>query len=113
MRWGCSTVSTSIPRWTTSGCFTDEVEFFEASSSLTPTPTSTPSCKRNGALLAEQQIGHSYPHCWRCKKPVIFRATPQWFISMEKTGLRQKALRASIRSQWIPQLGTGAHLRDD
>jgi isoleucyl-tRNA synthetase len=48
---------------------------------------------------------HSYPHCWRCKEPVIFRATPQWFISMEKTGLRQKSLDAIDNVQWIPRWG--------
>ena len=42
----------------------------------------------HGALLKEETLPHSYPHCWRCKKPVIFRATEQWFISMEKNGLR-------------------------
>ena len=48
---------------------------------------------------------HSYPHCWRCKKPVIFRATPQWFISMEKTELRRKALQAIDTVHWIPHWG--------
>ena len=50
-------------------------------------------------------MSHSYPHCWRCKKPIIFRSTEQWFISMENSGLREKALE-SIRSvQWIPSWG--------
>jgi len=48
--------------------------------------------KANNRLIHSSSIEHSYPHCWRCKKPVIFRATPQWFISMDKTGLRKKAL---------------------
>jgi isoleucyl-tRNA synthetase len=50
-------------------------------------------------------INHSYPHCWRCKQPVIFRATPQWFISMEKTGLRKNLWRRSTGSKWIPHWG--------
>jgi len=50
-------------------------------------------------------IQHSYPHCWRCKKPVIFRATPQWFISMDKTGLRQQTLTEIDRVTWIPHWG--------
>ncbi|MDZ7597783.1 MAG: class I tRNA ligase family protein [Desulfobacterales bacterium] len=50
-------------------------------------------------------MAHSYPHCWRCKQPVIFRATPQWFISMDKTGLRRKALEAIDRVKWIPGWG--------
>ncbi len=45
-----------------------------------------------GTLLAEKSIGHSYPHCWRCKQPTIFRATDQWFVSMDETGLRAQAL---------------------
>ncbi len=48
---------------------------------------------------------HAYPHCWRCKKPVIFRATPQWFISMDKTDLRQRSLEAIDQVTWIPRWG--------
>jgi isoleucyl-tRNA synthetase len=50
-------------------------------------------------------ITHSYPHCWRCKKPVIFRATPQWFISMSQNDLRKKALAEIDRVRWIPRWG--------
>jgi isoleucyl-tRNA synthetase len=58
-----------------------------------------------GMLLKEERLTHSYPHCWRCKKPVIFRATEQWFISMEKGGLREAALRAIEDVRWIPPWG--------
>ncbi len=63
----------------------------------------------NNTLLSHTQIKHSYPHCWRHKSPVIFRATPQWFISMDaknlKSGLRNKAL-AEIKSvDWLPDWG--------
>ncbi len=58
-----------------------------------------------GALLAVSSISHSYPHCWRCKKPIIFRATEQWFISMKANDLRQKALEEIDRVQWIPKWG--------
>jgi isoleucyl-tRNA synthetase len=58
-----------------------------------------------GMLLHEEKMSHSYPHCWRCKNPVIFRATEQWFISMEKNGLRQNALRAIEEVRWIPTWG--------
>ncbi|MDA8169795.1 MAG: isoleucine--tRNA ligase [Nitrospiraceae bacterium] len=61
--------------------------------------------KENGALLLERKITHSYPHCWRCKKPVIFRATEQWFISMEHNGLREKCLREIDKVRWIPVWG--------
>ena len=57
----------------------------------------------DGALIAREDISHSYPHCWRCKRPVIFRATTQWFVSMDKTGLRQAALdQIDEHVQWIP-----------
>ncbi len=59
----------------------------------------------NCALLKEEKLTHSYPHCWRCKKPVIFRATEQWFISMEKNDLRGKALEAIDQVAWIPPWG--------
>ena len=58
-----------------------------------------------GALLQTSTISHSYPHCWRCKKPIIFRATEQWFISMKANDLRQKALQAVDQVQWIPKWG--------
>ena len=62
--------------------------------------------RENGHLLAEAKIVHSYPHCWRHKTPVVFRTTPQWFISMDKAGLREAAL-TSIHDhvQWFPAWG--------
>jgi isoleucyl-tRNA synthetase len=57
------------------------------------------------ALLKEDKLSHSYPHCWRCKKPVIFRATEQWFISMESKKLRQAALETIDQVHWIPPWG--------
>jgi len=58
-----------------------------------------------GALLANGKIKHSYPHSWRSKAPLIFRNTPQWFISMEKNDLRKKALAAIDATKWVPALG--------
>lgn len=58
-----------------------------------------------GALVKCQKISHSYPHCWRCKKPIVFRSTDQWFISMEKGNLRKKALEAIEKVEWIPPWG--------
>ncbi|BBO66177.1 isoleucine--tRNA ligase [Desulfosarcina alkanivorans] len=87
------------------GVFTDEVEryagqfVFKANDDIIQTLTD------KGVLLARDDISHSYPHCWRCKRPVIFRATPQWFISMENTGLRKKSLQAIDQVQWIPHWG--------
>ncbi len=57
------------------------------------------------ALLKEDKLAHSYPHCWRCKRPVIFRATEQWFVSMGKNELRRRALEAIDQVQWIPPWG--------
>ncbi|MEN2878752.1 isoleucine--tRNA ligase [Mannheimia haemolytica] len=58
-----------------------------------------------GALLKLSRIKHSYPHCWRHKTPIIFRATPQWFIGMETQGLRQQALGEIKSVRWIPSWG--------
>ncbi len=58
-----------------------------------------------GALLHAETIRHSYPHCWRHKTPIIFRATPQWFISMAQKGLREQALAAIGEVKWIPGWG--------
>ncbi|MCS5565186.1 MAG: isoleucine--tRNA ligase [Methylococcales bacterium] len=57
------------------------------------------------SLVYQETIEHSYPHCWRHKTPIIFRATPQWFISMEKGELRAKALSGIKDVQWIPSWG--------
>ena len=59
----------------------------------------------SGHLLDHKKIRHSYPHCWRHKTPIIFRATPQWFISMEQNGLRQKALDDIKNITWTPAWG--------
>jgi isoleucyl-tRNA synthetase len=59
----------------------------------------------NGRLLKDLPYHHSYPHCWRHKTPVIFRATPQWFVSMEQAGLRKGALEAISHVDWMPTWG--------
>jgi len=61
--------------------------------------------RNSGHLLAHFKLEHSYPHCWRHKTPVAFRATPQWFISMEQAHLREDALREIGKVQWIPEWG--------
>ena len=61
--------------------------------------------KARGALLGEAPLVHSYPHSWRSKAPLIFRTTPQWFISMEHAGLRDKALKAIDETCWFPPQG--------
>ena len=59
--------------------------------------------KESGALFASEDIVHSYPHCWRCKKPIIFRATPQWFCSVES--FKDEACEACDQVRWVPGWG--------
>jgi isoleucyl-tRNA synthetase len=87
------------------GCFTDEVEQFAGQFVFKANAAINDALAESGALLAGEKISHSYPHCWRCKQPVIFRATPQWFISMEKNDLRKNALTAIDQVSWIPHWG--------
>lgn len=61
--------------------------------------------KEHGALLHHHVYNHSYPHCWRHKTPIIFRATPQWFVSMDKNGLRKQSIEEIHKTQWIPEWG--------
>ena len=61
--------------------------------------------EEKGALLKHRKLKHSYPHCWRHKTPIIFRATPQWFISMSQNGLRDQAMQAIDQTQWMPDWG--------
>lgn len=61
--------------------------------------------KEAGKLLVHKALTHSYPHCWRHKTPIIFRATPQWFISMEQKGLRSTSLQEIGKTRWIPDWG--------
>ena len=75
------------------------MKVFEANAAINRT------LQQNGYLVLEETLIHSYPHCWRCKNPIIFRATPQWFISMENNGLRQAALEEIEKVQWIPAWG--------
>ncbi|MEF3279701.1 MAG: isoleucine--tRNA ligase [Elusimicrobiota bacterium] len=58
-----------------------------------------------GLLLGHSEINHSYPHCWRCKKPIIFRATEQWFLKIDKNSLRENLLNAIAKVNWIPESG--------
>src|SRR5437764_4457430 len=68
------------------GRFTDEVEHFTGLSVFEANPKIVDFMRERGVLLFTEQYDHRYPHCWRCKNPVIFRATPQWFISMDQAG---------------------------
>jgi isoleucyl-tRNA synthetase len=87
------------------GEFTPEVAKYAGMNVFKANQFITADMRTAGTLLRESEISHSYPHCWRCKNPVIFRATLQWFISMDKTGLRTKALEEIKRVRWIPSWG--------
>ncbi|MFW5971235.1 MAG: isoleucine--tRNA ligase [Desulfovermiculus sp.] len=88
------------------GRFLPSVEFFAGLTVFESNPQVIDKLSELGALLAHEKITHAYPHCWRCKKPVIFRATTQWFISMQHNGLRDKAVQAIDREvHWIPSWG--------
>ena len=88
------------------GEFLPEVEFFAGLNVWDANPKVIEKLTEVGNLLASETISHSYPHCWRCKEPVIFRATTQWFIGMDENDLRKRSLDA-IRNDvdWIPGWG--------
>jgi len=87
------------------GRFLENVEFFGGQPVFEANKSVIEKLTEVGALLGSGEISHSYPHCWRCKKPIIFRATEQWFISMETNDLRKKALEEINRVTWIPHWG--------
>jgi isoleucyl-tRNA synthetase len=87
------------------GRFTPEASPFDGQFVFDADPNVNALLKESGTLLHEDLLPHSYPHCWRCKKPVIFRSTEQWFISMEAAGLRQRALDTILGVEWIPHWG--------
>jgi isoleucyl-tRNA synthetase len=87
------------------GRFTNEVPEFQGLGVWEANPQIIALLRAQGALLLAEEAGHSYPHCWRCKRPIIFRATEQWFISMANNDLRHKALAAIDRVAWVPRWG--------
>jgi len=87
------------------GRFTKDVPFFAGQFVFDANTAVNQKLKEVGALLKEEAMVHSYPHCWRTNDPIIFRATEQWFISMEKKGLRESALRSINEVKWIPPWG--------
>jgi isoleucyl-tRNA synthetase len=87
------------------GKFTPDVEEFAGQFVFDANDGINKKLKQLGALMGLMDMEHSYPHCWRCKQPIIFRSTEQWFISMENNDLRKNALRAIEGVQWIPAWG--------
>jgi len=87
------------------GRFTPDVEFFKGEFVFDANKHVNAKLAEVGALLKEEEVEHSYPHCWRCKNPIIFRSTEQWFISIDHDGFREKALKGIDAVQWIPAWG--------
>lgn len=88
-----------------SGRFTEVVKEFSGQHVFKANPKIVEYLQANGRLLGHGSLNHSYPHCWRCKSPVIFRATEQWFVSMETNHLRTETLGEIERVRWIPSYG--------
>lgn len=88
-----------------SGRFVADIEHFAGMQVFEANPKINEFLKSKGRLLCQTELVHSYPHCWRCHNPVIFRATPQWFIGMDLGGLRQKSLDAIKQVGWKPVWG--------
>jgi isoleucyl-tRNA synthetase len=87
------------------GCFTPDTPLFAGQSVFKVNDCLLEVLSEQGNLIAQAPIQHSYPHCWRHKIPLIFRATPQWFISLQQQGLRAESLAAVKAVEWIPEWG--------
>ena len=87
------------------GKFTSDVDYFAGEFVFDANDSVNKKLEEVGALLGLLDMEHSYPHCWRCKNPIVFRSTEQWFISMDNNKLRENALKAIDSVQWIPSWG--------
>ena len=88
------------------GRFVREVAHFAGMTVWEANPKIVEHLRRIGALVAEVTLTHTYPHCWRCKNPTLFRATEQWFVALDRQGLRARTLDAIRRDvRWIPTWG--------
>ncbi len=87
------------------GCYAEDVPLFAGLFVLKANPKVQDVLRERRMLLSESVVQHSYPHCWRHKTPVIFLATPQWFVSMDKNGLRSQLMAQINQVNWIPDWG--------
>ncbi len=87
------------------GCYISTTPFFAKIHVRKADPEVMKVLEENNTLIVQSKLTHSYPHCWRHKSPLIYRATPQWFISMEQGGLREQALAAIPGVEWVPDWG--------
>ena len=90
-----------------SGRYTKEIPFFENLHIFKADEEVIKKLKEEKSLLSSDKLQHSYPHSWRSKAPLIYRATPQWFISMEKKSLREKAIKSINETEFFPKKGKG------
>ena len=87
------------------GVYLPETDFFAGQHVFRANAAIVELLGERGVLLHHEEYEHSYPHCWRHKSPIIFRATPQWFVSMHQNGLLEKAVAAVESVQWLPEWG--------
>jgi len=87
------------------GCFNEHTPIFAKENVFKANDHVIQVLTEKGTLIHAETVTHSYPHCWRHKTPLIFRATTQWFINLDKNDLRQRAMQASNQVQWIPEHG--------
>ncbi len=87
------------------GCFLPDTELFAGEHVLKANQHVIDVLQEQSNLFFHEKIEHSYPHCWRHKTPVIFRATPQWFIGMDDNGLRDKTMGEIAKVEWMPDWG--------
>ena len=90
---------------TEKGAFIKDVEHFGGLNVFKANPLITEYMKKNGSLLHAHKLEHPYPHCWRCKQPIIYRATKQWFLGVDRHDLRQQVLESIKHTNWIPAIG--------
>jgi len=88
------------------GNFTAEAGEFSGHNVYKANASIIDSMRKQGSLIKDSVVAHSYPHCWRCKEPIIFRATEQWFMKIDHQGLRDKMIKAIDNDvEWIPPMG--------
>lgn len=87
------------------GRFTSDVALFAGQPVFKANPAIVSHLKTTGRLLLEERMVHAYPHCWRCKRPILFRATEQWFIAMAANRLQERAIAGIHEVQWVPPWG--------
>ena len=87
------------------GCFVEGTEIFAGEHVFKANDHVLEVLKEHGTLVHNAKLQHSYPVCWRHKTPIIFRATPQWFIGMQANGLRDNAMAEIDKVEWVPDWG--------